>query len=115
MSMQISRRNLLKAGGALVISFALPLPAFAQRADTYSGKSVDVGEVDGFFAVNQDGSVTLFCGKVDLGTGLRIAIPQMAAEELGIAVKRITLIEGDTDLTPNQGPTARPRPRRAKL
>jgi CO/xanthine dehydrogenase Mo-binding subunit len=106
MSMQISRRNLLKAGGALVISFAVPLPAFAQRADTYSGKSVDVGEVDGFFAVNQDGSVTLFCGKVDLGTGLRIAIPQMAAEELGIAVKRITLIEGDTDLTPDQGSTS---------
>ena len=106
MSMQISRRNMLKAGGALVISFALPLPVFAQRADTYSGKSVDVGEVDGFFAVNQDGSVTLFCGKVDLGTGLRIAIPQMAAEELGIAVKRITLIEGDTDLTPDQGSTA---------
>src|ERR1039457_20703 len=106
MSMHISRRNLLKAGGALVISFALPLPAFAQRADAYSGKSVDVGEVDGFFAVNQDGSVTLFCGKVDLGTGLRIAIPQMAAEELGIAVKRITLIEGDTDLTPDQGSTA---------
>ena len=106
MSMQLSRRNLLKAGGALVISFALPLPTFAQRADPYSGKSLDVGEVDGFFAVNQDGSVTLFCGKVDLGTGLRIAIPQMAAEELGIAVKHITLIEGDTDLTPNQGPTA---------
>lgn len=106
MSMQISRRNLLKAGGALVVSFALPLPALAQRADTYSGKSIGVGEVDGFFAVNQDGSVTLFCGKVDLGTGLRIAIPQMAAEELGIAVKRITLIEGDTDLTPDQGPTA---------
>ena len=106
MSMQISRRSLLKAGGALVVSFALPLPAVSQRADAYSGKSVDVGEVDGFFAVNRDGSVTLFCGKVDLGTGLRIAIPQMAAEELGIAVKRITLIEGDTDLTPNQGPTA---------
>ena len=69
MSLRISRRNLLKAGGAVVVSFALPLPAFAQRADTYSGKPVDAGEVDGFFAVNRDGSVTLFCGKVDLGTG----------------------------------------------
>jgi len=106
MSMHISRRNLLKAGGALVVSFAVPLPAFSQGANTFSGKTVDTGEVDGFFAVNQDGSVTLFCGKVDLGTGLRIAVPQMAAEELGIDVKRITLVEGDTDLTPDQGPTA---------
>jgi CO/xanthine dehydrogenase Mo-binding subunit len=106
MSMQISRRNMLKAGGALVVSFALPLPAFGQSAGAYSGKTVDAGEVDGYFAVNQDGTVTLFCGKVDLGQGLRIAIPQMAAEELGIAVKRIILIEGDTKLTPDQGPTA---------
>ena len=51
-----------------------------------------------FFAVNADGTVTLFCGKVDLGTGLRIAIPQMAAEELGIAVSRIRLVEGDHDI-----------------
>jgi CO/xanthine dehydrogenase Mo-binding subunit len=106
MSLLISRRNLLKAGGALVVSFALPLPGFAQRADNYSGKTVDAGEVDGYFAMNQDGSVTLFCGKVDLGQGLRIAIPQMAAEELGIALKRITLVEGDTDLTPDQGSTS---------
>ncbi len=50
--------------------------------------------------------MTIFCGKVDLGQGLRIAIPQMAAEELGVAVERITMIEGDTALTPDQGPTA---------
>ncbi len=106
MSMPISRRSLLKAGGAMVVSLALPIPAFGQRADPLPGKSLDPGEVDGFFAVHQDGSVTLFCGKVDLGTGLRIAIRQMAAEELGLGVERIVLIEGDTALTPDQGPTA---------
>jgi nicotinate dehydrogenase subunit B len=50
--------------------------------------------------------VTLYSGKVDLGQGLRIAIPQMAAEELGVDVGRITLVEGDTALTPDQGATA---------
>src|SRR6185369_15583192 len=66
---------------------------------------LDAGDVDGFIAVNADGSVTIFSGKVDLGQGLRIAIPQMAAEELGIGVERIALIEGDTALTPDQGAT----------
>ena len=33
--------------------------------------------------------MTLYSGKVDLGKGLRIAMPQMAAEELGIGVQRI--------------------------
>ena len=103
------RRQFLQAGGALVVGFTLPLHAYAQRppgADAALGKTVDVNAVDGFVAVNADGTVTIYSGKVDLGQGLRIAIPQMAAEELGIDVSRILMVEGDTALTPDQGPTA---------
>jgi CO/xanthine dehydrogenase Mo-binding subunit len=103
-----SRRQFLQSGGGLVVGFMLPRAGFAQmsrQAGAVPGKSVDGGEVDGFVAVNADGSVTIYSGKVDLGQGLRIAIPQMAAEELGIGVERIVLIEGDTALTPNQGST----------
>jgi CO/xanthine dehydrogenase Mo-binding subunit len=103
------RRRFLQAGGALVVGFTLPLPAFAQRpavADAALGRTLDVNTVDGFLAVNADGTVTIYSGKVDLGQGLRIAIPQMAAEELGIDVARIVMVEGDTALTPDQGPTA---------
>jgi CO/xanthine dehydrogenase Mo-binding subunit len=102
-----TRREFLQGAGALVVSFALP--AHAQRmqaADAAIGKSLDVAEVDGFIAVGGDGSVTVYSGKVDLGQGLRIAIPQMAAEELGVGVDRIRMIEGDTALTPDQGATA---------
>ena len=67
---------------------------------------LDPKEVDAFLAVNGDGTVTIFCGKVDLGQGLRIAIPQIAAEELGIGVDKIKYIEGDTALTPDQGRTS---------
>ena len=45
-------------------------PSAAPRAATAAlGKTLDTAEVDGFFAVHADGSVTLYCGKVDLGTG----------------------------------------------
>jgi len=104
-----SRREFLQAGGALVVGFSLPATTFAQRqpgADAAIGKSLDTNAVDGFISINSDGTVTIFSGKVDLGQGLRIAIPQMAAEELGIGVERIVMIEGDTALTPDQGPTA---------
>ena len=67
---------------------------------------LDPKEVDAFLAVNGDGTVTVFCGKVDLGQGLRIAIPQIAAEELGIGVDKIKYVEGDTALTPDQGRTS---------
>ena len=108
MNAPLSRREFLQAGGALVVGFTLPGPVFAQRTrgDMPRGKTLDTGEVDGFIAINADGSVTIYSGKVDLGQGLRIAIPQMAAEELGIGVERIALVEGDTALTPDQGATA---------
>jgi len=50
--------------------------------------------------------VTVFCGKVDLGQGLRVAIPQIAAEELDIGLDKIAYVEGDTALTPDQGRTS---------
>ena len=106
---QLSRRALLR-GGALTVAFALSGNATgilnAASAQGAPGRSLDPTNVDSFLDINADGTVTLYCGKVDLGTGLRAAIPQMAAEELGISIGKIKLIEGDTALTPDQGATA---------
>jgi len=109
MSATVDRRDFLKGAGALIVGFSLHGAPAAQQlpsAEKAIGKTLDVNDVDGFLAVNADGSVTIYCGKVDLGQGLRIAIPQMAAEELGCAIDRIAMVEGDTALTPDQGPTA---------
>ncbi|MBR0714214.1 molybdopterin cofactor-binding domain-containing protein [Bradyrhizobium liaoningense] len=105
--LRISRRAVLK-GGALTVGFALTVTPGAALAQAVGGVSrrTDATQVDAYLAVNGDGTVTLYCGKVDLGQGLRIAIPQIAAEELGIGVDRIKYIEGDTALTPNQGRTS---------
>ncbi|HMA55304.1 MAG TPA: molybdopterin cofactor-binding domain-containing protein [Pseudolabrys sp.] len=106
-NLRFSRRTILK-GGAITVGFALtgiPTRAIAQGAAA-ARRVLDSKEVDAFLAVNGDGTVTLFCGKVDLGQGLRIAIPQIAAEELGIGVDKIKFIEGDTALTPDQGRTS---------
>src|SRR3954465_2634263 len=103
-----SRRAVIKGGGALTVGFALAgLPKFASAQGAAGAKRVlDTKEVDAFLAVNGDGTVTVFCGKVDLGQGLRIAIPQIAAEELGIGIDKVRYVEGDTALTPNQGRTS---------
>src|SRR5512139_992327 len=106
-NLRFSLRAVLK-GGAITVGFALtgiPTRTIAQGAAA-ARRVLDSKEVDAFLAVNGDGTVTLFCGKVDLGQGLRIAIPQIAAEELGIGVDKIKFIEGDTALTPDQGRTS---------
>ena len=74
---RLSRRAVLK-GGALTVGFALAglrTDALAQGLAA-APRVLDAKEVDAFLAVNGDGTVTVFCGKVDLGQGLRIAIPQ---------------------------------------
>src|SRR5260370_37703198 len=104
---RFSRRTVLK-GGALIVGFALAGRPTSVSAQGVAGalRRLDAKEVDAYLAVNADGTVTVYCGKVDLGQGLRIAIPQIAAEELGIAIEKIRYVEGDTALTPNQGRTS---------
>src|SRR5574341_503758 len=101
------RRDFLKAGGALVVSFALG-PALAEAAapaTSAKAKTVAVDQVDGFLSVDSKGMVTVYSGKVDLGTGIRTAMTQIAAEELSVPLDKVTVIQGDTMLTPDQGVT----------
>jgi nicotinate dehydrogenase subunit B len=104
----VSRRDILRTGGALIVGFTLSARRGVSQtaaAPNFAGKPVDGTEVDTFLAIHPDGSATIFTGKVDLGTGLRIAVRQMAAEELGLPIEKVDLIEGDTLLTPDQGRT----------
>ncbi|MBN1826198.1 MAG: molybdopterin-dependent oxidoreductase [Candidatus Eisenbacteria bacterium] len=50
--------------------------------------------------MNEDGSVTLFTGAADLGTGADTVIAQIVAETLGIDLDEVTVYSGDTDLVP---------------
>lgn len=103
----VSRRGILKLGGAVIVSFAFEttLPAWARAQAPAPGKPLDPTDVDSFLAFHADGSVTIYTGKVDVGTGLRIAVAQMAAEELGIPAQRISVVDGDTGVCPDQGGT----------
>ena len=106
----VSRRDFLLTGGAVMVGFSLSasLPKFvlAQAASTSDiGKPLDAHQVDSFLAFHADSSVTIYTSKVDIGTGLRIAMSQMAAEELGIPVESVSIVEGDTALVPDHGGT----------
>jgi len=122
MNIALSRRGLLQAAGGLVVTFsasggpamAETLPAkpdhtkrdLAEPGDAALGKSVSPDRVDGFLAIGPDGQVTVYAGKVDLGTGVRTALMQIVADELDVPLHQLTMIDGDTALTPDQGPTS---------
>ena len=80
-----SRRDFLKDGGALVVGFSLAgqlQDVFAQEAA--ATKPLALTSVDTFLAIDSMGAVTVYSGKVDLGTGVRTALAQIAAEELDV-------------------------------
>src|SRR3954462_2409707 len=109
----LTRRQLLKSGGALFVGFTL-VPRIANAAapankQAASGaakeKTVAPDQVDGFLAIDGKGKVTVYSGKVDLGTGIKTAMAQIAAEELCVPLASVTVVQGDTALTPDQGVT----------
>src|ERR1035438_6636091 len=54
---------------------------------------------------SDDGSFTVYTGKVELGQGARTELTQAVAEELRVPVGRIRLVMGDTELCPDDGGT----------
>ena len=84
-----SRRTMLQAGGALVVSVGMPVGlttvleirnAVAQGAKP----PLTPDQLSSYIAINADGSVSAFFGKMDMGQGLFVAIGQMVAEELDV-------------------------------
>ncbi|HMF61334.1 MAG TPA: molybdopterin cofactor-binding domain-containing protein, partial [Vicinamibacterales bacterium] len=96
----MNRRDWLKTAGGLVVGFTFSgVPALGGQAVPAGplgndGRPLDPKEVDSFLSIHPDGSVTVYTSKVDVGTGMRIAMAQMAAEELGVDTARITVVDG---------------------
>jgi nicotinate dehydrogenase subunit B len=101
-----SRRDMLKCGGALIVSFSFVGQIDAALAQgAAAGKPLALTEVDAFLAIDAKGLCTIYSGKVDLGTGTDTALRQIVAEELDLPLNRTVLVTGDTALTPDQGTT----------
>ena len=100
--MNTNRRTFLATtGSALVVGFSFDADA-ATAPVLSKPKAVAKDRVESFVAVNADGSVTVHVGKVDLGTGTRTALAQMAADELDVAFDKVAMVMGDTATTPDQ-------------
>lgn len=113
--LELSRRSLLKGGGALVLYFSISSGRLAAQegAPTGSpppvklpGSLSDFPFLDSWIRIDNDESITVFTGKAELGQGIRTALSQIAAEQLKVDFSRIRLLTADTGQTPNEGYTA---------
>lgn len=111
------RRRFLVAG-TLLVSFTLvpekytvaqtttEAGSFKASVPTLPGSLKIAPMLDAWIRIDEHGHVTVCTGKAELGTGIRTAFLQIAAEQLDITPASITLITADTGATPNEGYTA---------
>jgi len=92
------------AGVLLVVRDPPPAPPPAPGQPALVAANPAEG-VEILIAVWDDGSVTALHGHVDLGTGIRTALAQIAAEELDVSLAQLNMVLGDTARAPNQGAT----------
>lgn len=95
-----SRRDILRGAGALIVGFSVGGKLDAQGTPF---PSPDVSRVDSWIAIGQDESVVGYAGKCDFGQGFRTVQYQLVAEELVVALERVTMIICDTAQCPDQG------------
>src|SRR5471030_2598268 len=104
----ITRRSALLGGGALVVSIgaAVSLETVLSIGKAYAQGAkppLTPDQLSSYIAVNADGSVAAYFGKMDMGHGLFVAIGQIVAEELDVPFKSVKVIMGDTGTSVNQG------------
>jgi len=107
-ALELSRRQLLEGAGLLVVGFAIGSTDFAAVAADGADaaiRSVAPESLDSWLAIARDGTVTLYTGRVDIGTGTETVFAQFVAEELDVPIEDVRVVMGDTRLTPDQGKT----------
>ena len=99
----LDRRQVLLAGGALVVSVATAAAATGPGPPAGARPRLVPTELDSWLAVLPDSSVIAYFGKVDVGLAIQVAIAQIVAEELDVACDQVRVVMGDTAKTINQG------------
>src|SRR5579862_8251292 len=100
LKLQVDRRNFLKLlGGGVLICLAYPT-AQAQEAGRGGGRHELPKDIAAWLHIDTDGKVKVFTGKVEVGQNIRTSLAQQVSEELNVPFESISMVMGDTALTP---------------
>jgi isoquinoline 1-oxidoreductase len=102
---QQSRRVFLKcvAGGIVVFAVLRDTRMFAAEGDAPvkgAARPRLPTDFNAFVRIGEDGRVTCYTGKIEMGQGPITSLPQMVAEEMDVPLDSVDIIMGDTDLCP---------------
>ncbi|MGB8473101.1 MAG: molybdopterin cofactor-binding domain-containing protein, partial [Candidatus Acidiferrum sp.] len=100
---ELARRDFFKFLGAGIAVFAVAKDSLARQetAPTRGFHQEDLPEnITAWLHIGEDGNVTAFTGKVEVGQNVRTALAQTVADELRVPFDSVTMVMADTALTP---------------
>jgi nicotinate dehydrogenase subunit B len=99
----LDRRNFFKfLGAGLLVVSVLNNTGTAQESGGARRRGDDSlpKDINAWLHIGDDGKVTVYTGKVEVGQNIRTSLTQAVAEELHVPISKIELVMGDTQLTP---------------
>ncbi len=95
---QVTRREFLKlTGSGILVFFTVgELPFFTEEAESAPLPT----DFNAFLKIGEDGRVSCFTGKIEMGQGVITSLAQMLADELDVSLDSVDMVMGDTDLCP---------------
>ena len=98
---QITRRDFLKsAGGGIFILFTVTDPLFDLQERQSRPQRALPTDFNAFLRISEDGRVSCYTGKIEMGQGVITSLAQMLADELDAPLKSVEMVMGDTDVCP---------------
>jgi isoquinoline 1-oxidoreductase len=100
----LDRRDFFRFLGAGVFVFSVG--KYAAAAQESGGRPIQrrgdslPSEIDAWLHIGENGKVTVYTGKVEVGQNIRTSLSQGVAEELHVPIGNIEMVMGDTKLTP---------------
>ncbi|HUL54991.1 MAG TPA: molybdopterin cofactor-binding domain-containing protein, partial [Opitutaceae bacterium] len=101
-----SRRDFLKRLGGGVVVFVTFGDLLLGQESTHDVRTPrgprpdQAADFNAYLRIGEDGRVTCFTGKIEMGQGPITSLPQMLAEDLEVPLDSIEIVMGDTDLCP---------------
>lgn len=98
----VDRRDFFKFLGAGIVVVSVLKPAMvAQESGGRRGRGEALPkEIDAWLHIAEDGKVTVYTGKAEVGQNIRTSLTQAVSEELHVPLAKVELVMGDTKLTP---------------
>jgi isoquinoline 1-oxidoreductase len=101
---ELARRDFFKILGAGIAVFATAMDALAAQETAPGHRSFHNEElpkdISAWLHIGEDGSVTGFTGKAEIGQNIRTALAQTIADELRVPFEAVRMVTADTFLTP---------------